>query len=106
MRVSLAQSEIHQALVDFIAKKGIDTAGGISIDITAGRKENGVTATIDINYEVAPGCVSKEPVTGYGITQVEESPVVSEAAPWEDEAKEEALVTTEENQANKPLFGH
>lgn len=107
MQVSLSQSEVHQALIDFIAKKGIDINGKISIDITAGRKENGVTAAIDINYGVTLGRVSKELTTGCDTVQVEEPPVVSEvAAPWEEEAQEETPAIVEENQADKPLFGN
>ena len=100
MQVKLIQSEIHQALIDFIAKKGIDINGKISIDITAGRKENGLFAEVDIAYGAClPERCNDIPT---------EAAQATEAPPWEEEAKEVAqpAAEPEETKADKPLFGN
>ena len=110
MQVKLIQSEIHQALIDFIAKKGIDINGQISIDITAGRKENGLFAEVDINYGVGSCAPVTTPANSVGCcndTLAEAAPAVEAPTPWEDEAKEEAPTDMpEEAKADKPLFGN
>jgi len=110
MQVKLVQAEIHQALIDFIAKKGIDINGQISIDITAGRKENGLFAEVDINYgaSCAPVTTAANSVGCCNDTLTEAATATEAPTPWVEEAKEEFLTCTEteETQANKPLFGN
>ena len=49
MQISLKQSEIVAALKMYVTQQGINLAGkSVSIDFTAGRKEAGITADIDI----------------------------------------------------------
>lgn len=50
MKISLTQGEIEEAVSDFIIKQGISLKGReITIDFTAGRSPNGLTAEIDID---------------------------------------------------------
>ena len=49
MKIHLKQAEIITALTQYIANQGINlTSKQVSIDFTAGRKEGGLTADIDI----------------------------------------------------------
>ena len=49
MQISLKQSEIVAALKAYVVQQGFNLAGKtVSIDFTAGRKESGITADIDI----------------------------------------------------------
>lgn len=50
MRVQLKETEIKKALRLLLNARGINTTGkSITIEFTSGRKENGLTADIDIN---------------------------------------------------------
>lgn len=55
MKMTLNHEEINEAIVDWVAKQGIDLTGKeTEIEFTAGRKENGNSAIIDIkpmNYK-------------------------------------------------------
>ncbi len=56
MNVQLKQSEIIEALKQFIAKQGINLSGKeVTITFTAGRKESGITADLVIEDAGIPG---------------------------------------------------
>lgn len=49
MNITLNQNEIEEALVGYISEQGIDVGGkDITIDLIAGRGENGHKATIEL----------------------------------------------------------
>lgn len=49
MRINIKQTEIIAAITAYIASQGINLAGkNVTIEFTAGRKEGGLTADIDI----------------------------------------------------------
>ena len=49
MQISLTQSEIVNALKGYISQQGINLCGKeVSISVTAGRKEKGISAEIEI----------------------------------------------------------
>jgi hypothetical protein len=49
MKITLIQSEIEQALKQYVASQGIAVTGkSIEVSITAGRGANGTTAELDI----------------------------------------------------------
>jgi hypothetical protein len=56
MKMTLNYEEINEAIVNWVAKQGIDLTGKeTEIEFTAGRKENGNSAIIDIkpmNHEL------------------------------------------------------
>lgn len=50
MRISLRQVEIEAALACYITEQGISLVGKtLAVEFTSGRKENGLTADIEIN---------------------------------------------------------
>lgn len=56
MQINLKQTEITEALQQYIAQKGIDLRGKtVEIAFTAGRKEGGLTAEINIDDQDIPG---------------------------------------------------
>lgn len=56
MQINLKQTEITEALQQYIAQKGIDLRGKtVDIAFTAGRKEGGLTAEINIEDQDIPG---------------------------------------------------
>lgn len=63
MQIQLKQSEIEEALKDYIVKQGLSLKGRtVAIDFTSGRKDNGITADIDISGdELIPGFETDEP---------------------------------------------
>ena len=86
MQISLRQAEIEKAVVDYIADQGITIAHKeITVNFTAGRGENKLSAEINI-----------EPLGSNFIAQVEESvreyTVQEEASPAEAEAKQAKTV--------------
>ncbi len=55
MRISLKQSEIEAAVQQYIIKQGISLVNkDVKIDFTAGRKEGGLTAEVDIDENDLP----------------------------------------------------
>ena len=61
MQINLKQTEITEALQQYIAQKGIDLRGKtVDIAFTAGRKEGGLTAEINIEDQDIPGFFSDE----------------------------------------------
>ncbi len=56
MQINLKQTEITEALRQYIGQKGIDLAGKtVDISFIAGRKEGGLTAEINIEDQDIPG---------------------------------------------------
>lgn len=56
MHIQLKQVEIVEALKQFIHRQGINLAGkSVEISFTAGRKDAGTIADIEINDAVIPG---------------------------------------------------
>ena len=56
MQVTLKQSEIELALKNYVAQQGISLYGkDVSIAFTAGRKESGISAEINIDDSDIPG---------------------------------------------------
>lgn len=86
MQISLRQAEIEKAVVDYIADQGITIAHKeITVNFTAGRGENKLSAEINI-----------EPLGSNFIAQVEESvredTVQEEASPAEAEVRQAKTV--------------
>jgi len=54
MLIQLKQAEIVTAIANYLQAEGIKTAGKrIEVEFTSGRKENGLTADVLIEYESA-----------------------------------------------------
>jgi len=55
MQIQLKQTEIISALKQFISSQGIDLTGkDVSVTFTAGRKESGISAEMDIEENALP----------------------------------------------------
>lgn len=89
MLIQLKQREIEQALQMYVSSQGISLAGKtVEINFTSGRKDNGMTADIDIQDTVgyvAPtlvegsvGTCSEEPVQIAVDPEPEEEPALVE----------------------------
>ena len=64
MQISLTQSEIVNALKGYISQQGINLCGKeVSISVTAGRKEKGIYAAIEIEDIDLPQFGEVEPAT-------------------------------------------
>ena len=64
MQISLTQSEIVVALKNYISQQGINLYGKeVNISFTAGRKEKGISAEIDIEDIDLPQFGEAEPAT-------------------------------------------
>lgn len=49
MKIQLNDNEIKTALIEYVSSQGIDISGkAVEVDMVAGRKDNGFSATIDI----------------------------------------------------------
>ena len=57
MQIQLKQPEIEEALRDYIVKQGINLSGrDVAITFTSGRKDNGISADMDISdIQYIPG---------------------------------------------------
>ena len=133
MQVTLKQSEIEVALKNYIQAMGINLSGkSIDVAFTAGRKEAGISAELDINETGQPqvAYVTPTPIIR-GITNSQElhpaqefrpslvsravadnAPVLAEVSATSDESGEpESLVVEEVGEAVTPaapkvsLFG-
>lgn len=61
MQINLKQTEIVDALRQYVAQQGINLSGKtVEIAFTAGRKEGGLTAEINIEDQDIPGFFSGE----------------------------------------------
>lgn len=64
MQINLTQSEIVVALKNYISQQGINLYGKeVSISFTAGRKESGISAAMDIEDIDLPQFGEAEPAT-------------------------------------------
>lgn len=95
MLIKLRQTEIEEALQQYIASQGINLTGKhVKIDFTASRSADGLTADVDITNSGQPaipaGTVNRA-LTAGEVGQVhEEAPAASEEAPAEPAAEEGA----------------
>lgn len=127
MQVTLKQSEIEVALKNYIQAMGINLAGkSIDVAFTAGRKEAGISAELDINETDQPQIAYVTPapiVAGSGTTHelrpaqefrpslvsravADNAPVLAEvpAISDGDRVEPESLVLTEEGaEAETPV---
>lgn len=83
MLIQLKQTEIITALKQYITLQGIDLSGkSVNITFTAGRKESGISADLDIEEENDfPNFSENDPTT---LTPVTTSTKVEEVAKSED----------------------
>lgn len=110
MTITLNQAAIETALVDYIAKMGINTQGKTTeVSLTAGRKENGYSADVTIitGVEVT---TSAPVIRSVQATKVEEPVAVQEVEEVDDEAPFETEEIQEVEETVKPkkaanLFG-
>lgn len=96
MQIQLRQTEIVEALKQFVTKQGITLTGKVvDITFTAGRKESGISADISIEepgeipgFEDAPTEDVVKPTLTVVVNDVavSETPVVVVAAPTETPA--------------------
>ena len=126
MQVTLKQSEIEVALKNYIQAMGINLAGkSIDVAFTAGRKEAGISAELDINETGQPQVTYgiPAPIVAGSVTSPElrpaqefrpslvsravadNAPVLAEVPATSDESVEpESLVLTEEGaEAGTPV---
>lgn len=109
MTITLNQAAIETALVDYIAKMGINTQGKTTeVSLTAGRKENGYSA--DVTIITGLEATSSAPVIrSVQSTKVEEPVAVQKVeqevdeAPFETEEIQEEETVKPKKAAN--LFG-
>lgn len=87
MQIILKQRDIEAALKQYIAGQGISLHGkNVSVEFTAGRKESGITAEIDIEDG---GDVITPVVLGV-VTTLASTPVVADPEPKQDAPEPEA----------------
>lgn len=106
MQVILKQRDIEQALKQYIAGQGINLKGKtVNIAFTAGRKETGISAELDID-DISGYIPAAEDLTK-DVPEVEEAPVPEEAESSSDDAGEPAEEVVAESPAPTPtsLFG-
>lgn len=95
MKITLTQQEIEQAVREFVSK-GMTFNGNTEmvVDFTAGRGDNGLTATIDVPYlglsslpnaaaSAAPAQTIKAVITETAPAAVEDKPAAVEETPVE-----------------------
>lgn len=95
MQIQLKQSEITDALKQYISLKGIDLADKVvDISFTAGRKEGGLSAEITIDDQDIPG-YSHGGEQGVLTLVPSDAPVTEAAAGDEPNPAAESEVTAE-----------
>lgn len=62
MIITLTQADIESALVDYVQSYMGKTIKNATIDITAGRGQNGFTANVDIDFERNSTSVPTQPI--------------------------------------------
>jgi hypothetical protein len=99
MQIKLNQKEIEQALIAYISNQGVSTSGKtIVVDMTAGRGENGISATIDINNEPeTTGKKERKPAAAEPVTEA----APSTGGMFNAHVDSEPVEETE----SRPLFG-
>ena len=64
MQIQLKQAEIEEAIVRYISQQGISLINKtVNITFTSGRKDNGLSAEVDIDLIVPAGKIEEEPTT-------------------------------------------
>lgn len=66
MQIQLKQAEIEEAIVRYISQQGINLVNKtVNITFTSGRKDNGLSAEVDIDLIVpaTAGKIEEEPAT-------------------------------------------
>lgn len=104
MRIQLRQTEIEEALQQYIANQGINLAGKVvEIGFTASRSADGLTADVDITNAIdsakptqaIPRAVKTEAqVAEQPAAQAEEAPAQEEQAPEVETAEAPAKEAT------------
>lgn len=104
MRIQLRQTEIEEALQQYIANQGINLAGKVvEIGFTASRSADGLTADVDITNatdsikptQAIPRAVKTEAqVAEQPAAQAEEAPAQEEQAPEVETAEAPAKEAT------------
>lgn len=124
MRITIPESEIHQAIIDYIAGQGFDFRGKtVIVDLKATRGEAGFTADIDITDEGAVAVEAPAPTQAVAAkatatvtkraplaaVKADPEPEVEEIKATEPEATDDSEDTAEDAApAEKPksLFGN
>jgi hypothetical protein len=101
MNITLNDSEIETALIEFVGRQGISLANKkIAVDFTAGRGANGNSATI----EILPASDAPEVEPSNVVTNIKATDAIQQASPFgNDDAQTEptATETTTEAVADK-----
>ncbi len=96
MQITLNQDEIHEA-VDTYVRSQISVAPNqtISIDFTAGRGTNGLSATLSINSPVAASTTRIKPVAAVSKIAIAEpdDDVPDEETPQQESAREDTVAS-------------
>ena len=101
MQVILKQRDIEQALKQYIASQGINLKGKtVNIAFTAGRKETGISAELDID-DISGYIPAAEDLTK-DAPEVQEAAVVDEEESPFDDAAEPAEEVVAESTAPTP----
>ena len=94
MQINLTQSEIVVALKNYISQQGINLYGKeVSISFTAGRKESGISAAMDIEDIDLPQFGEAEPATLELVRSIPTELLIDNTS---EEAKEEEPEPVEE----------
>jgi hypothetical protein len=103
LKIQIKQPEIMAGIKLYLASQGIDLAGkAVLIEFTAGRKESGLYADIDIsNYTPIPGFDDVRPTLTVVPTAPADAPVEVEPVP----VPEEAAPAAETPAKTTSLFG-
>lgn len=100
MQITIAESEIKVAILDYVAKQGLTITANAEVDLKAGRGDNGMSATIDIGDILAADPIVQAVPTPAKKTSVKETvDSIEEEKPAEKDEK------VKEPADNKPLFG-
>lgn len=109
MQINLKQTEIIQALKNYIAQKGISLSGKtVDCAFTAGRKDTGISVEISIEDQDIPGYTdgSPEEVTAAPVAKPVAVPKSSAEAITSDVFATSVVPESTEAKPNKPsLFG-
>lgn len=104
MNIQLKQSEIIDALKQYIVKQGINLSGKeVAITFTAGRKEAGITADLVIEDGVIPGFSEVEEETQTEITKPSSLKVVDNSPDLEVAAEEQTEIQEPDPETEVPV---
>lgn len=83
MRINLIETEIHDALIQYITNQGIDISGkDVTVSLTAGRGPSGHKAAVDI-LNAGSTKVSSEEAAPDNVAQVTEPAEEQQAIPFD-----------------------